>query len=176
LHLLLGIYRPTAGELLAGGEPYASLDMALLRRKFGVVPQSPIFFHGTVRENLLYGSPEAPMETLNKALERAGAATFVQELPQGLETVIGDDGTRLSGGQRQRLALARALLREPQLLVLDEPTTHLDRAAVDTLVETLREAAPRPAVLIVSHDPALIDRCRVDDVFELHAGRLAARA
>jgi ABC-type multidrug transport system fused ATPase/permease subunit len=141
-----------------------------------VVPQSPIFFHGTVRENLLYGSPDAPPERINEALEQAGAAVFVEALPQRLETVIGDDGTRLSGGQRQRLALARALLRDPELLVLDEPTTHLDRAAVDTLVETLCDASPRPAVLIVSHDPALIERCKVDDIYELRAGRLAARA
>jgi ABC-type multidrug transport system fused ATPase/permease subunit len=175
LHLLLGFYRPTAGEILAGGEPYASLDIALLRTRFGVVPQAPIFFHGTVRENLVYGSPEAAPERVSKALERAGAAGFVEELPQCLDTVIGDDGTRLSGGQRQRLAIARALLREPALLVLDEPTTHLDRAAVDTLVETLGEIVPRPAVLIVSHDHSLIDRCQVDHTYELRAGRLAAR-
>ena len=92
----------------------------------------------------------------------------------GLETVIGDDGLRLSGGQRQRLALARALLRGPALLVLDEPSTHLDPVAVDTLVNTLCAGTPRPAVLLVSHDRALVARCcgMGKSVYELREGHL----
>ncbi len=172
LHLLLGFYRPTTGEIRADDQPYASLDLARLRARLGVVPQSPLFFRGTVRENLVYGSPEAGPEDVRNALERAGAAEFVEALPQGLETLIGDDGTRLSGGQRQRLALARALLRKPALLVLDEPTTHLDAVAVDRLVDTLRAAERRPTVLLISHDHDLIARCCADRVYELRSGRL----
>lgn len=172
LHLLLGFYRPITGEILADGQPYASLDLAWLRARLGVVPQTPLFFRGTVRENLIYGSPDAGPEDIRSTLERAGAADFVEALPQGLETVIGDDGTRLSGGQRQRLALARALLRHPAMLVLDEPTTHLDAVAVDRLVATLRASVRRPTVLLVSHDHDLVARCSTDRVYELHSGRL----
>ncbi len=172
LHLLLGFYRPDAGDIRADGQPYASLDLAWLRAQMGVVPQSPQFFHGTVRENLVYGTTPPALEAVQQALTRAGADAFVGELPHGLETMIGDDGWRLSGGQRQRLALARALLREPALLVLDEPTTHLDPAAVDTLVATLRAAEPRPTILLVSHDLAQIGRCGIDHVYELRDGRL----
>ncbi len=177
IYLLLGFYRPAAGDLRAGGQPYADLDLAGVRARIGVVPQSPTFFRGTVRENLTYGAPanaNPPGAAVRRALERAGAAGFVADLPGGLETVIGDDGLRLSGGQRQRLALARALLREPALLVLDEPSTHLDPAAVDTLVNALRAGTPRPAVLLVSHDRALVARCcgAGEPVYELGDGLL----
>jgi ATP-binding cassette subfamily B protein len=152
LSLIAGLYPPQRGTVLADGIPLADLDLAGLRRRMGVIVQDPFLFPTSVAENVAFGRPNATSTEIEAAARRAGAHRFIQELPGGYEARIGDDGVLLSGGQRQRLALARALLGSPSLLMLDEPTTHLDTAGVDELIESLT-AGGGPGILMVTHDP-----------------------
>jgi ABC-type multidrug transport system fused ATPase/permease subunit len=170
--LLLGLYRPTAGRLLAGGVPLDELDMPSLRRRIGVVLQDPVIFPGTVAENIAYGRPEATEEEIRRAAGLATAAEFIEALPLRYATPVGDDGVLLSSGQRQRVAVARALLAGPALLVLDEPTTHLDDAAIGRLTENLRTLPGAPTVIAVSHDPEI--EAWAGRTIHVRDGRLAA--
>ena len=156
MHLVLGFYRPQEGRLYADGHPFDELDMRDLRRQMGVVMQDPIIFPGTVLENIVYGCCEADMDRVVRAAQLAMAHEFVQQLPQGYDTAVGEHGMLLSGGQRQRIAVARALLRQPRLLILDEPNVHLDEAAVSRLIDNVREMANRSAILVISHDPSVL--------------------
>ena len=169
--LILGLYRPWCGEVRADGVGYHELDLPGLRRQFGVVLQDPLILPTTVAENIAYGRPEAGPEEIRRAAELSGAAAFVEQLRDGYRTRVGDDGALLSGGQRQRLAIARALVGRPRLLILDEPTTHLDRDAIAALQEALNALTWRPSVLLISHDDALI--AGAERVVTLENGRLA---
>jgi ATP-binding cassette, subfamily B, bacterial len=168
LHLLLGFYRPDDGVLYCDGQPYDQVDLSCLRRAIGFVAQNPAFLNGSIRENISYGMPEATLEQIQRAADLALAGDFIDKLPEGYETHIGDGGVRLSGGQRQRIAIARALLREPKVLVLDEPTNHLDIYAVTHLMENLRRMDSDLALLLVSHDRDVVRYA--DDVYEIENG------
>jgi ATP-binding cassette subfamily B protein len=154
-NLIMGWYRPENGRLSSDGVPYDELDMMHLRQRMGVVHQDPLLFPGTILENITYGSPAATAVEVSLAVELATAHEFIRELPDREATFIGQDGIRLSGGQRQRIVLARALLRHPRLLILDEPTTHLDAAAVRTVLANLKSQKNPPAILLISHDAAI---------------------
>jgi ABC-type multidrug transport system fused ATPase/permease subunit len=161
ISLLLGLYRPQTGGMLADGIPFDELDMTELRRGFGVVPQNPVLFAGTVRDNIAYADPGAGDAAVVRAAELSTAAAFIEALPDGYATRLTQDGNGLSGGQRQRIALARALFGDPALLVLDEPTTFLDDPSIQTLLDNLASIPRRPAIVLVTHDPvvaALADR------------------
>lgn len=168
--LMLGFYRPRRGAVFAEGIVYDDLAMDALRAQTGVIMQDPTLFPGTIRENITYGVEEATEEQVLAASRRATAHEFIERMEHGYETEIGEDGMLLSGGQRQRIALARALLREPALLILDEPTNHLDGAVILRLMENLKSLAPRPAVLLISHDLQVAQQA--DEVFELRGGEL----
>jgi ATP-binding cassette, subfamily B, bacterial len=168
--LLLGLYHPTRGALFAEGIVYDEIAIQDVRVRVGAVMQDPLIFAGTVRENITYGAAEITEEQLERACRLATAYEFIQALPQGLDTPVGEEGKLLSGGQRQRIALARALLREPALLILDEPTNHLDAASITTLMENLKTLDPRPAVLLISHDLNVAQQA--DAVYELREGQL----
>jgi ATP-binding cassette, subfamily B, bacterial len=170
--LLLGLYRPTTGRVLAGGIPLDELDMPSLRRGMGVVLQDPVLFPGTVAENIAYGRPDATEEEIRRAAGLATAAEFIEALPRGYATPVGDDGVLLSSGQRQRVAVARALVAGPALLVLDEPTTHLDDAAIGRLTENLGALPGAPTVIAVSHDPEI--EAWAGRAIHLRDGRIAA--
>jgi ABC-type multidrug transport system fused ATPase/permease subunit len=170
IYLVLGLYRPDSGQLLADGVPYSDLDLSHLRQQVGVVPQETILFPGTIRENLTYGRPGATPDQVLAAARLSTADDYIQTLPEGYDTLVGEKGLLLSGGQRQRLAIARALLGQPRLLILDEPTNHLDERAVRQLIENLGSQPDAPATLIVSHEPALVRRA--DEVYCLDGGRL----
>jgi ABC-type multidrug transport system fused ATPase/permease subunit len=172
LNLLLGFYRPCAGRVLADGVPYDEVDIRELRRCFGIVPQEPILISGTVVDNLLYGLADVAQDEIAQALELADAADLVASLPAGLATEVGDGGVFLSGGQRQRIALARALLRSPRVLLLDEPTDHLDERSTARVLANLRTLPSRPAVLLISHRPETAGHA--DVTFHLEAGRIVA--
>ncbi len=170
LNLVLGLYRPQAGRIRADGVDYELLDLRHLRRAIGLVPQHPGFFNGTVAENIAYGVSAAGAADIERAAALAGAMPLLRRLPQGLATQIGENGALLSGGERQVLAIARALVGRPRLLILDEPTNHLDRQAIGRLMDTLTALPERPAILLISHDPAVVSHTNA--VYRLADGRL----
>ena len=170
LSLVLGLYRPLEGSLLADGISYDELDITELRRQMGVILQDPIVFPTTIRENIAYGRPDATTKEIQEAARLATAADWIESLSDGYETQMGDEGGLMSGGERQRVALARALLSRPALLVLDEPTTHLDDTSIRRLLGNLRELPGRPTVLGISHDPVVADEA--DRVYTLRDGRI----
>ena len=151
--LLLKFLEPTAGRISMAGVDYGELAGSEVRRHFAVVDQRPHLFAGTLRENLLLAKPEASEEELWRALERAQLAGWVRSLPAGLDTPLGEDGSGLSGGQARRLALARALLKDAPIWILDEPTEGLDPLTARELMRTLDEALADKTVLAISHQP-----------------------
>jgi ATP-binding cassette subfamily C protein CydCD len=156
--LLLLFEEPDAGAILIGDQPLVDIDPEAWRARIGWVPQHPVLTRGTLADAIRLGRPDADAATLGAAVERSALADVVAELPDGLETVIGDGGRRLSAGQTRRVALARALVREPGLLVLDEPTASLDTDSATAIGRAL-EALPRAgSVLLITHDPALAAR------------------
>jgi subfamily B ATP-binding cassette protein MsbA len=151
LSLLLGFVTPSSGEVRWDGAPLSSLSLSSVRAQLGWVPQEPVLFSGTVRENLQLGRPGADEAAAWEALERAGAAAFVRALPKGLDEQVGERGARLSGGQRQRLAIARAFLRAPSVLLLDEPTSALDAESEAAVQAGLRALMQGRTTLVVAH-------------------------
>lgn len=151
LNLVIGFIRPTSGRLLLDGTDMNGLDLRTYRRFLSVVPQESILFDGTVRENVAYGMDDADEETVRAALRDANALEFVDRLPQGLDTLVGERGARLSGGQRQRLAIARALIRDPKVLVLDEATSALDTRSEALVQEALARLLRGRTTFVVAH-------------------------
>jgi ATP-binding cassette subfamily C protein len=150
LDLIAGLYTPSAGRILVDGVPLTQLDLHAWRSQIGYVAQEPALLHASVLDNLTLGA-SIPDEQVNEALEWAHAAKFVAALPAGLDTIVGEQGFRLSGGQRQRLALARALVHRPRLLLLDEPTANVDPATQAAIGAALAELRGDRAILVVSH-------------------------
>ncbi|WP_109004712.1 thiol reductant ABC exporter subunit CydD [Streptomyces rishiriensis] len=156
LHALLGFVRPAEGRVLAGGVDLAAADLEQWRSRIAWVPQRPHLFAGTIAENVRLARPRADESALRRALADAGALEFVDALPAGADTVLGEDGTGLSAGQRQRLALARAFLADRPVLLLDEPTAALDGETEAEVVAAVRRLAAGRTVLLVVHRPALL--------------------
>lgn len=157
LHALLGFVSPTGGRVLVGGADLASLDRAQWHARVAWVPQHPHLYAGTIAENVRLARPDADDTAVRRALRDAGALEFVDALPEGTATVLGEDGTGLSAGQRQRLALARAFLADRPVLLLDEPTAALDGATEVEVVDAVRRLAKGRTVLLVVHRPALLE-------------------
>jgi ATP-binding cassette subfamily B protein len=151
LNLAIGFLRPTSGRVLVDGSPMDRWDLRTYRRFLSVVPQESILFDGTVRENVAYGLGSVPAEALEAALRGANAWDFVGALPDGLETRLGEKGARLSGGQKQRLAIARALIRDPRVLILDEATSALDSETEELVREALVRLRRGRTTLVVAH-------------------------
>lgn len=149
--LVAGFYEPDAGTVLFGGRPAAELGRDACRRRLAVVDQNTHVVHGTLRENIAYAVPGAPETELRRVVELARLEEVVDRLPGGLDAVVGERGSTLSGGERQRVALARALLARPSLLLLDEPTSHLDAINEAALTTVMREVARECALLVVAH-------------------------
>ncbi|MEU9054710.1 thiol reductant ABC exporter subunit CydD [Streptomyces sp. NPDC048384] len=156
LNALLGFVRPAEGRILVGGADLAELDLEEWRSRIAWVPQRPHLYAGTIAENVRLARTDADDAAVRQALGNAGALEFVDALPEGVETVLGEDGVGLSAGQRQRLALARAFLADRPVLLLDEPTAALDGATEAEVVEAVRRLAVGRTVLLVVHRPALL--------------------
>ncbi|WP_100447505.1 ABC transporter ATP-binding protein [Glycomyces xiaoerkulensis] len=170
LNLVLGFVRPTSGRILLDGVDMQRLDLRTARRFISVVPQESVLFEGTVRENVAYGMRDADEERIVRALRDANAWRFVRDLPDGLDTVVGERGARLSGGQRQRLAIARALVRDPRILLLDEATSALDPEAEELVKEALDRLMLGRTTLVVAHRLSTIRRA--DRIVVLDNGRI----
>ncbi|WP_436956524.1 thiol reductant ABC exporter subunit CydD [Streptomyces sp. SudanB182_2057] len=156
LGVLLGFVRPTGGRVRIGGADLAGLDLEEWRSRIAWVPQRPHLYAGTIAENVRLARPGADDDAVRRALRDAGAWEFVAALPDGVDTVLGEDGAGLSAGQRQRLALARAFLADRPVLLLDEPTAALDGATEGEVVAAVRRLAAGRTVLLVVHRPALL--------------------
>lgn len=151
VNLAIGFRQPTAGSVKLDGHNLRELDLRTYRRQIGVVPQTTLLFNGTLRENVSYGLESVPDETLWQVLADANLEEFVRSLPRGLDTPLGESGTRLSGGQRQRLAIARALVRNPRLVILDEATSALDTESEQLIQGALTRLTKGRTTLIVAH-------------------------
>jgi len=151
LNLVLGFVRPTSGRILLDDADMQDLDLRTVRQSVSVVPQESVLFEGTIRENNAYGLDDVSEERLREALRDANAAEFIDRLPEGWDTVVGERGARLSGGQRQRLAIARALVRDPRILLLDEATSALDPESEELVKEALNRLMKGRTTLVVAH-------------------------
>lgn len=170
LRLTIGFRRPTSGTILLDGVDMNTIDMRSWRQFISVVPQESVFFEGSIRENILFGSNSVRQEDFDFILDAANVREFVDALPEGLDTRIGEGGARLSGGQRQRLAIARALVRDPRVIVLDEPTSALDVMSEKLVRDAIEKLIRGRTTLIVAHRLSTIRN--VDQVVVMKNGRI----
>lgn len=170
--LVAGFYEPDAGTVLFDGRPAAELGRDACRRRIAVVDQNTHVVHGTLRENITYAVPDAPEAEIRRVLALARLEELVDRLPGGLDAVIGERGGTLSGGERQRVALARALLARPALLLLDEPTSHLDAINEAALTTVMKDVAQECALLVIAHRLSTVRHA--DHIVVLHQGQTAA--
>ena len=169
--LVIGLLRPTSGSVLVDGEPLESLDRIAWRSKLAYVSQETVLFHESIQRNIVRGRQGATDADARRAASLAEADEFIRSLPAGYETIIGDRGMRLSGGQRQRLALARALIRSPELLILDEATSELDTEAEARIQASLDRLRGKVTVLVVAHRLSTVTSA--DLIHVLSEGRIA---
>ncbi|AKU13807.1 ABC transporter ATP-binding/permease [Azoarcus sp. CIB] len=170
--LILGLYRPTSGAILIDGIDQRQLDPAELRRHIGYVPQDVILFYGTLRENITLASPLADDAEVLHAAEIAGVTEFANTHPQGFDMQVGERGASLSGGQRQCVAIARAVIHQPPMLLLDEPTASMDFTSEEELKRRLRGFAQGRTMLVVTHRTSLLEL--VDRIIVVDGGRIVA--
>jgi len=151
MNLLLGFLQPDQGQILADGQPLAQLESGSWRSQLAWVPQSPHLFHGTIRENIALGMPQAGIHAIEEAARQAHCMEFIGRMPQGMDTLVGEGGQTLSGGQRQRIALARAFLRRAKLVLLDEPTANLDLASERLIQQAVEHLASQATLVTIAH-------------------------
>ncbi|MDC3009350.1 ABC transporter ATP-binding protein/permease [Synechococcus sp. AH-736-G20] len=149
--LLVGLYEPTAGDILVDGVDLRQLDLPSWQSRLGTVSQDTFLFNATISKNIAYGNPNASKREIESAAAIAQADGFINGLPQGYDTLVGERGYRLSGGQRQRLSLARALLRKPELLILDEATSALDTQSERLVQEAIQSLEKNNTLLVIAH-------------------------
>ncbi|AWV32195.1 ABC transporter permease [Paenibacillus odorifer] len=164
--LLLGLYEPDEGEVIINGHRINEMSLAKLRSYFSYVPQEAGLYTGSIRDNIRNGNPEADEQEILEALRKANAYDFVMELPEGLDTDIGEEGSRLSGGQRQRLSIARAILRNAPILLLDEATAALDNESEKLVQQAIRKLMGDKTTLVIAHRLSTIQNADIILVME----------
>ncbi|NGP60928.1 ABC transporter ATP-binding protein [Paenibacillus thiaminolyticus] len=170
IDILMGLMQPESGQILVDGIAITNDNLLAYRRSIGYVAQDPFLYNATIRENLLMVKPSATENELWEALDFSSAAEFVRKLPRQLETLIGDRGIRLSGGERQRLVLARAIIRQPSILVLDEATSALDTENEQKILTALHRLKDRITVVVVAHRLSTIQNA--EQILVIHDGKL----
>jgi ATP-binding cassette subfamily C protein len=168
IDMIMGLHRPQSGRITVDGIALEEIDIIAWRRQIGYVPQENLLLHDTVFTNVTFGDPALKELDAEYALRAAGAWAFVQALPEGMHSSVGERGTRLSGGQRQRIMIARALAHRPKLLILDEATSALDPESERVISETLERLKGEYTILVVSHQPLLVEAA--DQVYHLESG------
>ncbi len=171
--LITGLYEPDSGSVLIDGVPLKDLDIQAWRQQIGYVPQEMFLFHDTVMNNITLGDPSLGAAETEAALRAAGAWEFVSAMKAGLNTEVGERGSKISGGERQRISIARALVRKPKLLILDEPTAAMDSKTEAAICATLRELSGEITILAVSHQPALVEIA--DRVYRIADGKAVSQ-
>jgi subfamily B ATP-binding cassette protein MsbA len=171
--LLPRFHDVTGGRITVDGHDVRDLRLARLRALFGIVTQETILFHDTVRANVAYGVEDASQEAVEAAARAANAHEFIAAMPQGYDTVLGERGIRLSGGQRQRIAIARALFRNPPILILDEATSALDTESERLVQQAIEELMHERTVLVIAHRLSTVRRA--DQILVLEGGRIVER-
>lgn len=169
-YLILGLYKPDAGDVLIDGIPQSSLDMRWLRRQCAIVLQENLLLSGTIAENIRFARPDATEDEVREAARQANAEEFILKMKDGYETRIGERGVMLSGGQRQRISIARAILRNPRILILDEATSALDYESERLVQEALQRLAHGRTVITIAHRLSTVRKA--DRVIVLNQGRL----
>ncbi|HEY9749326.1 MAG TPA: ATP-binding cassette domain-containing protein, partial [Allocoleopsis sp.] len=170
ISLICRFYDPTSGEIEIDGHPLPQLNLADWRDRIAVVSQSVHIFSATVYENIAYGRPAATEAEVIAAAKQANAHEFITQLPQGYQTQVGDQGVRLSGGQRQRLALARAMIRNPEILILDEATNALDSISEHLIQEAIHRLSQRCTLIVIAHRLSTIEQA--DQIIVIEEGQV----
>ncbi len=168
--LLLRLYSLASGEILLDGEPIENFSLADLRRSIALVSQEFYLFHGTVSENISYGSIDATLEHIYRAAELAEATEFIQSLPEGFQTIVGERGQRLSGGQRQRIALARAIMKNAPILILDEATASVDNETEAAIQRSLNKITSNRTTIVIAHRLSTVRNA--DRIFVMEKGKI----
>ena len=168
--LLLRFFDPETGEILIDGRPATNFALGALRAQMALVPQEVMLFGGTIRENIAYGRPKASDEEIHAAARQANAHDFIEALPDGYATEIGDRGVQLSGGQRQRIALARAIIKDPAILILDEATSSLDSESEKLIQEALNEVLKERTSFVIAHRLSTVREA--DQIFVIREGEI----
>ena len=170
IKLLLRFYDVAGGRITLDGHDIRDLDLTDLRRAIGYVSQDVFLFHGTVRENITYGTPEASQDEIIAAARVAEAHEFIMALPQGYDTIVGERGQKLSGGQRQRVSIARAVLKDPPVLILDEATSSVDNETEAAIQRSLERIAVGRTTILIAHRLSTVRNA--DRIFVLQNGDL----
>jgi ABC-type multidrug transport system fused ATPase/permease subunit len=170
IQLLLRFYETQRGEIRVDDHLVTDWELASLRAHIGIVPQEVLLFGGSIRENISYAKPEASEDELIAAAKKANAWQFISQFPEGMQTLVGERGVKLSGGQRQRIAIARAILKDPSILILDEATSSLDAESEALVQEALDELMKGRTTIIIAHRLATIRN--VDRIYALSEGRI----
>lgn len=171
VQLLMRFYDVKSGSIKIDGKDIREFDLLDYRRHVGIVPQEVILFGGSIRENIAYGKPDAGDDEIREAACQANALEFIERLPDGFDTTVGDRGVKLSGGQRQRIAIARAILKDPAILILDEATSSLDAESERLVQEALDQLMASRTTIIIAHRLATIRK--VDKIYVINEGQIA---
>lgn len=169
-HLLMRLYDGFGGKIKVDDKEITSYDLSAFRKNIGIVPQEVILFGGTIRENIAYGKPNATQEEIEAAADKAHALEFINSFPEGFDTIVGERGVKLSGGQRQRIAIARTILKDPAILILDEATSSLDAESEQQVQLALNELMKERTTLIIAHRLATIKA--VDRIYVIENGEI----